>query len=543
MRIATPLQVIVLAAAPAVALAAPEAWGEPRVSADVRHDTSPPLDTIAGPMARAMPERELPLRVVLDLASRHKPFTKGPDPVAQTVLGPSVTPLPLASFPGLSDDDNAAVNGFRIVPPDTNGDVGPNDYVQFINLLVAVYDREGNLRPGFPKPGNAIWQGFGGICEANNDGDPIVQYDPLADRWVLTQFAIGPDGHQCVAVSATGDPAGAYHRYDFVVSPGALNDYPKLGVWPDAYYLTVNEFASTVSGYSFSGPVAVAFERAAMLAGDAARMVKFGPIPCGAECFFSLQPSDLDGPPPAAGTPNTFVMAFDDETWGSGANADGYRLWDFAVSWADPAASTFTALGQVDAPEFDSNLCNFNVACIPEPRGERLDSLSQFTMYRSQARAFAGYRTLLVTHTVDATGHNVAGVRWTELRNAGAGWFLAQTGTLAPGDGNHRWLGSAAMDRDGNIAIGYSVSGRSLYPSIRYAVHEAGSAPGTVGSEVSLQEGSGAQRASYNRWGDYSSMSLAPDGCTFWYTNEYYETTGTFDFKTRIGSFQVCSPP
>ncbi len=534
------LQLDVVAWAALTALVAPgrATADEAQVSWAVRHDTSPPLGSIVAPPARPRPDREVPLRVVLDLADRHKPFEKGPDPVAQTELGPATAALvQFGSFAGLSDDDNAAVVGERVVPPDTNGDVGPNHYVQFINLVIAVYDKGGNIKPGFPKPGNAFWQGFGGICETNNDGDPVVLYDHLADRWVVSQFAIGADGHQCVAVSTTPDPAGSYYRYDFLVSPGAFNDYPKLGVWPDAYYMSANEFTSR-----FQGAIAVAFERDQMLNGQAARMVKFGPLACETECFFSLQPSDLDGPAPAVGTPNTFVMAFDDETWGTGVQNDGYRLWEFAVNWTAPSAS-FTALGQVDAPEFDANMCNFNSACIPQPRGgERLDSLSEFTMYRAQFRHFADHDSLLVTHTVDATGRNVAGVRWAELRDRGTGWFLEQTGTIAPNDGLHRWMSSAAMDQAGNIAVGYSVSAKSLYPSIRYAIHDAGSAPGSVGSEVTLHAGTGAQRASYNRWGDYSSMSVDPDGCTFWYTNEYYEATASFDFKTRIGSFSVCTP-
>jgi hypothetical protein len=534
--------VLLFATSPALVLALPagsEAGRGPVVSAADRHDTSPPLRSIPAQLAPAKPDREVPNRKPLDLAERHKPFVKRPDPLVQAGR-PGPAPAPLVNFAGGSDDDNAAIAGFRVVPPDTNGDVGPNHYVQFINSIISVYDKNGGLQAGFPKPGNAFWTGFGGICETNNDGDPTVVYDHLADRWVVSQFAIGADGHQCVAVSTTGDPGGSYYRYDFVVSPGAFNDYPKMGVWPDAYYLTANEFTS-----SFEGAVAVAFERSRMLAGQSARMVKFGPLPCtNTECFFSLQPSDLDGPAPAAGTPNTFVMSFDDETWGSGSGNDGYRLWDFAVNWTNPAASTFTALPQVDAPEFDSNLCNFSVVCVPEPKGgERLDTFSQATMYRAPFRQFSDHDSIIVTHSVDATGGNVAGVRWAELRRVGGAWSLQQTGTIATTDGVHRWMGSANIDKAGNVAIGYSASGTNLFPSIRYSVHGATDPPGQVGSEVTLQAGTGVQKPhSYNRWGDYSSMSVDPDGCTFWYTQEYYENSASFDFKTRIASIRMCTP-
>ncbi len=464
------------------------------------------------------------------------------DPLAAsgpvTVQAPA--PAPIANFEGLSDDDNAATIGGRIVPPDTEGDVGPNHYVQMINLIFAVYDKNGNIVPGGePRAGSDIWQGFGGICETNNDGDPIILYDHLADRWMFSQFAFFDSmfrGHQCIAVSTTPDPTGPYHRYDFLVSPGSFNfpDYPKLGLWEDGYYMTANEFNGL---FGFNGAIAVAFERDEMLLGNAAQMVLFGPLPCDAECFFSLQPSHLEGPAPPAGTPNTFVMAFDDQTWGTGGNPDGYRLWDFSVDWVSPASSTFTPLGQVDTTAFDANLCGFG-PCVPQlDSTELLDTLSQFTMFRAQAREFGTHQSLTVSHTVDLGGDR-AGVRWSELRNSGGGWFLQKTGTIGPADGLHRWMGSAAMDSAGNIAVGYSVSSAGIYPEIRYTVIDSA---GTPTDEGLLLAGTGSQAASSNRWGDYSSMSVDPvDDCTFWYTQEYYQDPGaSFDFKTRIGSFQA----
>ena len=497
----------------------------------VRHDTSQPWRLIPQKPPVPFPNKVIELDVPRGLAERAKPAPPGPDPVLQTVPGVSATPLPLLSFEGQSDDDNEAVVGGRVVPPDTNGDVGPNHYVQFINLIIAVYDKSGAKIFG-PVAGNSIWTGFGGICESNNDGDPIVLYDHLADRWVVSQFAIGSHGHQCIAVSTTGDPTGSYHRYDFLVSPGAFNDYPKLGVWPDAYYMSANEFTD-----SFSGAIAVAFDRTQMLAGAPAQMVKFGPLDCATECFFSLQPSDLDGTAPGVGTPNTFIMSFDDEVWGTGTQSDGYRLWNFHVDFTTPSNSSFTSLGQVNAPEFDANMCNFG-PCLPQPKGELLDTLSQFTMYRAQYRNFGTHASLVITHTVDVK-RDLAGARWAELRNTGGSWSLHQTGTISP-DNKHRWMGSIAQDKQGNIAVGYSVSSRNTFPSVRYATRNASDPLGTVGSEVTLHAGTGSQQNSVNRWGDYSSMSVDPaDGCTFWYTQEYYANSGSFDFKTRIGSFKI----
>ncbi|HEX5760468.1 MAG TPA: hypothetical protein VF121_14880, partial [Thermoanaerobaculia bacterium] len=525
------------AAAPALAQGPP---GPPATAVAARHDVSPPLRSIpVRPPLPGQANRAIPIRTPLDLAERHRPSPAAPDPVLQSAVGAAATPSPIRNFEGLSDDDNAAVLGFRVVPPDTEGDVGASHYVQWINLIFAVYDKATGARVFGPVPGNTLWSGFGGICETNNDGDPIVLYDQAADRWVFSQFAIGADGHQCVAVSTSGDPTGSYFRYDFVVSPGFFNDYPKLGVWPDAYYLTANEFNS-----SYRGVIAVAFERAKMLNGQPAQMVKFGPLPCDTECYFSMQPAHWEGTTaPPAGAPNPFLQAWDDEVWGTGSGPDGYRMFEFHVDWTTPSSSTFTALPQVGAPEFDAEFCNFNRGCIPQPRpGERLDPLGQFTMYRLHYRNSGTHESLLVNHTVDVSGNSLAGVRWAELRDTGGGWFLHQTGTFAPADGLHRWMGSVNMDGQGNIALGYSVSSGNTFPSVRYVSRAAGDPLGTMpGGEVQLVAGGGSQQNSSNRWGDYSTMSVDPvDDCTFWYTQEYYANSGSFDFKTRIGSFNLC---
>ncbi len=525
-----------LLAGNALAAAAPRP-DLPEVSMAVRHDVSPPLASQPVIRPEAKPNREIPNKIPLDLAARHHATPPAMDPLLKESEAFGVrTPSPLLTFEGQSDDDNAAILGGRIVPPDTNGDVGLTHYVQTINLLMSVYNKATGVRTFGPVGVNSLWAGFGGICETNNDGDPTVLYDDAADRWVISQFAIGVDGHQCVAVSTSNNPAGSYYRYDFVVSPGTFNDYPKMGVWPDGYYISANEFDG-----SFTGAIAVVFERSRMLNGLSAQMVKFGPLACGTTCFFSLQPAHYEGgtaPPP--GAPNTFSMSFDDETWGPGTGSDGYRLWDFSVNWASPGSSTFNALPQVNAPEFDANLCNFSRGCIRQPSpGERLDPLAQFTMYRTQYRNFGTHETLIVTHTTDVDGRDRAGVRWAELRDNGGGWVLHQTGTISPNT-DSRWLSSAAMDGDGNIAVGYSVSSRTTAPAIRYVTRNAADPLGTMGAEVTMQAGGGVQRSSSNRWGDYSSMSVDPsDDCTFWYTQEYYANNGSFDFKTRIGSFKV----
>jgi hypothetical protein len=527
----------------------------------VKHDRSPALRSMPRRPIKPSAPRQMPNKVKF-LPPGPGKLAKGPDPLLQEQAGatsPVQTPLPLGGFDGLSDDVNAAVIGGRLAPPDTQGDVGPNHYVQMINLVFAVYDKNtGNyVLGGDPRANGDLWQGFGGVCEELNNGDPIVLYDHLADRWVFSQFALGnysevvgeADGHLCVAVSADGDPLSAYDRYDFRMSPSqdggffyaAINDYPKGGVWPDGYYFTANEFQCVLGSCAFVGAVAVAFDRASMLSGNAATMISFGPFPS----YFSLQPSHLEGPAPPAGTPNRFVMAFDDDVHGSGSGDDGYQLWDFTPNWANPGASTFNSLGLITAPEFDANLCGFG-SCIPQLGGDLLDTLSQFTMYRAQARQFPGYQTLVVNHSVDVNGNDHAGVRWAEMRNSGSGWYLEQSGTYAP-DSDHRWMGSAAMDSAGNIALGYSTSSSTTNPSVRYTSRAFDDPAGTMpGGEAVMKAGTGSQQGSANRWGDYSALSVDPsDGCTFWYTQEYYENTGAWDFNTWIGSFRLagCGDP
>jgi hypothetical protein len=219
---------------------------------------------------------------------------------------------------------------------------------------------------------------------------------------------------------------------------------------------------------------------------------------------------------------------------------DGYRLWSFSPNFTTPAASTFVELPYVASAGFDSTMCGaYQRGCIAQPSpGERLDPLDELQMFRAQYRHFAGYDALLLSTTVDATGGNVAGVRWAELRNSGAGWTRYQEGTYAPADGLNRWMGSIAMNGQGDIALGYSVSSATNFPSVRYTTRQAADAPGTLpGGEVEVVAGAGVQQSSSNRWGDYSAMSVDPvDDCTFWYTQEYYANSGSFDFKTRIAA-------
>ena len=454
---------------------------------------------------------------------------KGPipqitDPVVQSNAPVDVKmPAILQSFEG-----NGNVNG--VLPPDTVGDVGPNHYVQMVNSVVQIWDKSGNSLVG-PSAINSLWTGFGGICESNNDGDPIVLYDQAADRWLLSQFALGfPDNfHQCIAISQTGDPTGAYHLYDFKISSTKMNDYPHFGIWPDGYYLAVNQFDGTTQAWAGQG--VVAFERTQMLAGNPAQMVYFdNPDPS----LGGMLPADWDGTtPPPAGAPNLFMQL------GTSTTLD---IWQFHVDWTTPANSTFTSLVSPTVAAYDSNLCGGSRNCIPQPGGTAVDTLAGRLMYRVQYRNFGSHESLVASHTVDENGSDHAGVRWYELRNTGSGWGVVNQGTYAP-DADNRWMSSAAMDAQGNIAVGYSVSSASTFPSIRYAGRLAGDPANTLPqAEAVLIAGGGSQSHSSGRWGDYSNMSVDPvDDCTFWYTQEYYSANSSANWQTRIGSFKFPS--
>ena len=517
----------------------PELTNGPVVAESIQVDVSAPLRSIA-PIA---PEqgREADLNELHRLPGR--PDGTGPnnpnegfqDPAWDAASGerpiPSAVSAPLVSFDGVNN-----VNG--VLPPDTNGDVGPNHYMQWVNLSFAIYNKSGGLLYG-PAAGNTLWSGFGGTCQTSNDGDPIVLYDQLADRWMVSQFAVpgGTSGyHQCIAVSQTGDPTGAWYRYDFLYSSTNMNDYPHFGVWPDGYYMAVHEFANAAT---WAGQGVAVFERDKMLLGQPARMVKFNLYATDPN-MGGMLPSDLDGPAPAAGAPNIFAEPDDNA---AGFTQDQIQLYAFHVDWTNTANSTFSLVTKLATAAFDSNMCNGSRTCIPQQgTTAKLDAIADRAMYRVQYRNFGTHQSLVLNHTVDVNNADRAGIRWYELRNTSGTWSIYQQGSYSP-DATHRWMGSIAMNGQGQIAIGYSASSSTMYPAIRYTGRLATDALGTMGQgEGTLHAGTGAQTHTAARWGDYSMLSVDPtDDCTFWYTTEYVQTTGQSPWRTRIGSFRVSS--
>jgi len=350
-------------------------------------------------------------------------------------------------------------------------------------------------------------------------------------------IAVGPF-YQCLAISATSDPLGAYHRYQFAFSK--LNDYPKLAVWPDAYYMAINQFSAVTLQYAGQG--VIAFDRSRMLAGLPATM-QYLDLASVDMNLAGMLPADLDGPAPPAGAPGYYVQ-MDDDAWGY--SEDQLQLWRFHVNWTDPSATRFEGPSVIPVAPFDTNMCDYSRTCVPQ-RGTaaRVDAMADRLMYRLQYRNFGSHESLVVNHTVDADGTDHAGIRWYEIRGPLTSPVLHQQGTYAP-DQDHRWMGSVAMDGAGNLALGYSVSGDATFPSVRYTGRLAGDPAGVMTQgESELAAGTGAQTHPSGRWGDYSMMAVDPtDDCTFWYTQQYYATTSAQDWRTRIGTFSLgsCGP-
>jgi hypothetical protein len=513
----------------------------------VKFDVSPPLREMKPVLGSVGHLRENEDRDILPWKVRFAPEI---DPVVQAQVGGAGAeiPAPIISF-------NAQGNPASVVPPDSNGTVGPNNVVTMVNLTFQIFDKSGNSVFG-PANNNTLWSGFGGDCQTDNSGDPVVLYDHAADRWLFSQFtASGPTFFECVAVSTTSDPAGPYFRY--AISTGNnFPDYPKASIWPDAYYFSTREF---LNGVSFSGVGAYALNRAQVLAGNPnPQLISFlvPPTPLYA-VGDGLLPSDWDGTtPPPAGSPNFFVGS-QDNNGAYGAPFDALNLYRFHADFAIPANSTFTLAATITDPApFNSilGLCGGGRGCIPQPgTSTKIDHLGyrQRPMFRLAYRNFGDHEAMVTNQSVSAgNGPNgeVSGIRWWEIRDPNGSPFIFQEGTYAPGltDGIHRWMGSIAMDNQGNIAMGYSASNGSnpaVFPSVRYTGRLKNDPLGqmTLG-EADIVTGTGSQTTTLSRWGDYTSLSLDPnDDQTFWHVNEWVPVTSSVGWVIRVGAFKIAT--
>jgi hypothetical protein len=505
------------------------------VGEDIIQVKSPPTNFIKGPfvethgkgvsmdkdlrdLPQTGPARKRPMREMGQMAA--PALNGGPDPVLQTSTGLRTlsAPTALTSFKGLDLQTWGA--GW---PPDTHGDVGPNHYIQAVNTSIGIFDKAtGSRLAAFTFNNFFVAAGGSDVCATYNQGDPIVLYDQISGRWIITDFAFSsvskPPYYECIAVSKTADPvSGGWWLYTLTADTLSLNDYPKLGIWNDGIYMSANLFKR---GRTYAGVKVWALNRDDLTSGAALRSVAFTL----GTTYFSLLPANLKGALAPTGTPEYFMSDYGSNT--------SMKLWKFTVNWTTPTSSTFTGPTSFTVASFTRPSTR-----VPQLNStETLDTLGDRLMSWLQYRNINGVQSLWVSRTVVAD--TSMGVRWMEVRNMSTTPVVYQEGTYAP-DANYRWMPSLAVDKFGNMAIGYSVSSSTMYPAIRYAGRLLTDSLGTLGqTEVSLIEGTGSQSGGYNRWGDYSSMSVDPvNDCTFWFTTEYYETTSN-NWQTRIGSFQ-----
>jgi len=441
------------------------------------------------------------------------------DPNVQTEFGTIMTDTTVLNFEGTAGDGS-------LCPPDPTGDVGPNHFLQIVNCKYAIYNKSGVKILG-PFNTSQIWNG---MPHNSNDGDGIVLYDEQADRWLISQFSlpnypgVNPS-YEMVAISQTNDPTGSWYRYQYTFT--IMPDYPKFGIWRDAYYLCINRF--NTSGYI--GPGAAALDRASMLIGvDTAAMILF---PLNNTGYYHGLPADCDGAFPPAGTPGYF-------TWTSTSRMTFY---EFHADFTTPSNSTFAQSQQLTITPV--TFFGYQVGLPQKGTSVKIDPLSYggSLMNRLQFRNFGDHWSLVTNGTIDA-GSGVAGIRWYEFRRTATDpWSIYQQATYAPGDGNSRWAGSIAMDTAGNMGLAYSITSSNMYPSIRYTGRMSSDPLNqfTI-AESGIINGGGSQTNTWSgtpsRWGDYSALTIDPSNTsTFWYTNEYYSTTSQASWKTRIATF------
>ena len=508
--------------------------------------------------------RDLPHRKPV---KRERPELEGPEPNPTFYPGTSptsVTPQPAApSVPDLNAPAPAAPapapsivfegldreNWGAGSPPDTNGDVGPTYYIQSVNTSVGIYRKSDGFREAAFTFDTLMSQGnFGNLCDTNNFGDPVVLYDTFEDRWILTDFAFLTDvsgnvvtpAYQCFAVSKNGNPVSGGWNFYSIKNSDFLNDYPKLGIWTDGLYMSANMF-SFGAGSTFQGVRVWSFNKAQMYAGSpTVKVVSFNL----GTSDFTVVPANarLQTGTPPPGRPNLFLS-----TWNF---LNAVSVYKFHVDWNSISLSTFTG---PDVPLAGTSWPNANVANAPQPgTATLLDVLQIRAMVQNEYTNLAGTESLWVPHTVRrANTTGFAAPRWYQVDVTGGtvAANLPQATTWDPDAANviHRYMPSLALDRAGNMAMGYTTSSSTEFPSMRYAGRLSTDPVNTFSqTEQTLFAGTASQTGS-TRWGDYSSMMLDPDGCTFWYTNEYANPISqTFDKRwlTKIGSFKFaeCTP-
>ena len=479
-----------------VSAPAQQGLSNPAVRYDARHDVSPPLREMALTPPKALPVFGAPEPMHGQALPEGRP---GFDPLAQQFFPPAVHTKTVLSFDGVLHTPNTPF------VPDTNGAAGSTQFVEITNYVYAVYDKTTGKTILAPTQTTTLFSGFGGRCEKTSPADPEVIFDHLANRWFVSYTAFLSNANAlCIAVSTSSDATGTYSRYEYDYL--GFPDYPKFAVWPDAYYGTSNSSSETATP--------CAYDRNAMLNGASATSVCFS---TGA-VIVSLLPSDLDGstlPPKRA--PDHYLAI---------ADFSNLQEFDFHVDFAHPKESTFTGPNIIAVPGF-TEPCSGIGYCIPQAHGgEEVEALADRLMFRLAYRNFGDHESMVVTHSVTpGVGSSAqSAMRWYELRATpvGSGFTLYQSGTFQDKSAS-LWMGSTAMDKQGNIALGMSSSSTAKDPSIWYTGRLAGDALGQMEAPTIAEKGTAIETGNEQRWGDYSSMSIDPsDDCTFWYSQMYF---------------------
>jgi len=446
-------------------------------------------------------------------------------------LPKGIDPALQSEYPHPANDDRGLILSFNgmgntnVSPADPSIDVGPDHVIQMINGGSGAYFKIWN-KAGTQVQAQTYFDTFFG--QPGGAGDPIVMYDELANRWFMSEFTASGNRFS-IAVSSTPDPLGTYYKYTFQAPQ--FPDYPKYGIWNNAYIITSNE----------NDPAVYAIDRTTMLAGGTSTTAqRFTLNSFGTIGFQAATPVTLNGTTlPPAGTP-AYVMRMRDDSWG--ATTDALEMWAFNIDWETPASTSLTQAATLPIAAFNSSLCGYtSFACVPQPgSGIKLDPLREVLMNRIHYRNFGTHESIVCCHAADVDGNDKAGIRWYELRRTGGTsgtWSIYQQATYSP-DANHRWMASIGISASGNIGLAYNVSSSTVYPSLRYTGRRSCD-PLNLMTEPETVIVAGTASSNSNRYGDYNALGLDPaDGETFWFTGMYNPAA---NWSTRIASFSILS--
>jgi hypothetical protein len=496
--------------------------------------TSAPLNQIVqanapvGPKFRGINDEDEEGQIRLHKAINPNALPKGLDPALQkqyyTVKNNQVNATLNLQFPGL---------GFTGVnPSDNNMASGPNHIIQMINnsssSFIRIWDKAGNILVS-----QIILSSITGL---SGGGDPVVLYDNIADRYIISEFA-NTTNNIFICVSQTADPTGAYFVYNFATPE--FPDYFKIAAWGNSYVVTSNE----------NEPAIYAMDRAKMLTGTPSTTVQRFTIPSYPTIGFqAATPVDISGATNAPANSPALVMRMADDAWTTGIT-DRLEIFSFNVDWVTPANTTLTGPDLLPTLPFSTNFCGFTTfSCIPQQGSSvKLDPLREVLMNKVSYRNFGTHESIVCCHVNELDGTSHAGIRWYELRKTppSANWVIYQQGTYGlPADPLNRWMSCIAINAEGSIGLGYNVAGTTSFPSIRFTGRRACDPLGEMTEPEQTVIAGTAPNASI-RYGDYNAMTVDPVNGSFWFTANYNPAS---QWATRIGNFSLspgcggCSP-